>query len=100
MIIKISIFNFLQIEHLTEVGDFSHSVDSGATVDHYNVLKSYFHVINLIIDSNVLSKTGLGIEIGKSYVEIALLSHRKTIKITPSRENRKNLNFNIFIFFD
>jgi hypothetical protein len=49
MDIRIWIFDFLFIEHLTQVGDFSPSVDSEASVDHYNVLKSYFHDINLIV---------------------------------------------------
>jgi hypothetical protein len=55
MIIWISILDFLGIEHLTQVGDFLPSVDSGVTVHHYNVLKSYFHVINLIVEFNALS---------------------------------------------
>jgi hypothetical protein len=89
MDIRTSIFDFLIIEHLTQVGDFSPSVESGATVDHYNVLKLYFLVINLIIEFNVLSKSGLGIEIGQLLAEIQLLSHRKTGKIATSRKNRK-----------
>ncbi len=47
-----SIFDFLRIKHLTQVGDFSPSVDSGAFVDHYNDLKLYFLVMNLIVESN------------------------------------------------
>jgi hypothetical protein len=82
-------FDFLRTEHLTQIGDFSPSVDSDAPVDHYNVLKSCFCVINLIVEFNVLSKTGLGIEIGKSCVEISLLSHNKTSEIATSRKNRK-----------
>jgi hypothetical protein len=58
---------------------FKPSVDSEATEDHYNVLKSYFCVINLI-ESNELSKSGLAIKIGKLCAEIQLLSHRKTGK--------------------
>jgi hypothetical protein len=99
MDIMILIFNFLFIEHLTQVGDFSRLVDSGATVDHYNVLKLYFCVIDLIVEFNVRSKSGLGIEIGQLSAEIQLLSHRKTGQIATSRKNRKNLNFKIFIFF-
>jgi hypothetical protein len=72
MVIRISIFDFLFIEHLTQVGDFSPSVDSGDPVDHYNVLKLYFCVINFIVEFNVLSKSGLEIEIGKLCAEIQL----------------------------
>jgi hypothetical protein len=39
---RISIFDFLRMKHLTEVGDFSPSVDSGASVDQYNDIKLYF----------------------------------------------------------
>jgi hypothetical protein len=67
---RISIFDFLRMKHLTQVGDFSPSVDSGATVDHYNVLKLYFRVSNLIIESNELSKSGLEVEIGRYFSEI------------------------------
>ncbi len=82
--------DFLRIEHLTQVGDFSPSVNSGATVDYYNVLKLYFCVINLIVEFYVISKSGLGIEIGQLCAEIQLLSHRKSGKIATSRKNRKN----------
>jgi hypothetical protein len=88
MVKRISIFDFLFIEHLTQVGDFSPPVDSGATVDHYNFLKSYFHDVNLIVEFNVLSKSGIGIEISQLRAEIQLLSHRKTSKIAISRKNR------------
>jgi hypothetical protein len=81
MVIRISIFDFLFIDHLTQVGDFSPSVDYGVTVDHYNVLKSRFHDESLTVKFNVLSKTGFGIEIGKFCADIPLLSHRKTSKI-------------------
>ncbi len=90
MDIRISIFGFLRIEHLTQVGDFSPSVDSGDPVDHYNVLKLYLCVINLIVEFNILSKSGLGIEIGQLRAEIQLRSHRKTGKIATSRKNLKN----------
>ncbi len=89
MVIRISIFDFLRMKHLTQVGDFSPSVDSGASVDHYNVLKLYFCVIKLIVESNELSKCGLGVEIDHFCLEIPLLSHRKTGKIATSRKNRK-----------
>jgi hypothetical protein len=91
MVIKTSEFEFLRIEHLTQVGDFSPSVDSGEPVDldHYNVFKSYFCVLNpiSIVEFNILSKSG--IEIGQSYAEIQLHSHRKTSEIATSRKNRK-----------
>ncbi len=77
-------------QNLTQVGDFSPSVDYGVTVDPYNVLKSRFHVESLIVKFNVLSKTGFGIEIDKFCAEIPLLSHRKTSKIATSWKNRKN----------
>jgi hypothetical protein len=67
---RISIFDFLLIEHLTQVGDFSPSVDSGASVDHYNDLKLYFLVMNLIVEFNELSKSGLGVVIGHFWFEI------------------------------
>ncbi len=86
---KISIFDFLRMKHFTQVGYFSPSVDSGATVDHYNDLKLYVRVLNLIVESNELSKSGLGIEIGRFCVKIQLLSHRKISKIATSWENRK-----------
>jgi hypothetical protein len=63
---------------------FSPSVDFGATVDHYNVLKSCFRVMNLIIESNLLSKSGLGTKTGQFCVELSLHSHRK---------NQRNHNF-------
>ncbi len=56
--------------YLTWVGGFSPSVDFGASVDQYNVLKSYYCVMNLLVESNVLSKTGLGIEIAKFCAEL------------------------------
>jgi hypothetical protein len=87
---RISIFDFLRQKHLTQVGYFSPSVDSGASVDHYHDLKLYFRVLNLIVESNELSKSGLGIEIGRFCVKIQLLSHRKTSKIAAFRKNRKN----------
>jgi hypothetical protein len=86
---RISIFDFLRMKHLTQVVDFSPSVDSGASVDCYIDLKLYFRVLNLIIESNELSKSGLGIEIGRFCVKIQLLSPRKTSKIATSWENRK-----------
>jgi hypothetical protein len=79
------------MKHLTQVGDFSPSVDSGDPVDHYNDLKSCFLVMNLTVEFNVLSKSGLGIEIGQLRAEIPLLSRRKTSEIATSRKS---------IFFD
>jgi hypothetical protein len=54
------------------------------------MFSNYFRVINLIVKFNVLSKSGLGIEIGQLRAEIQPLSHRKTGKIATSRKNRKN----------
>jgi hypothetical protein len=78
---RISIFDFLRTEQLTQIGDFSPSVDSGATVDHYNDLKLYFLLIKLIVESNILFKTGLGIEIGRFFADISPIFLRKTNKI-------------------
>ncbi len=63
------------------------------------MFSNYFRVINLIVEFNVLSKSGLGIEIGELCAEIQLLSHRKTGKIATSRKNRKNLKFYNFHIF-
>jgi hypothetical protein len=68
--VRISIFDFLRMKHLTWVGDFSPSVDFGASIDYYNVLESYFCVLNLIVKCNALSKSGLGIEIGQFHSEM------------------------------
>jgi hypothetical protein len=70
MVIRISIFDFLRMKHLTQVGDFSPSVDSGAIVDNYNHIKLYFLVMNHIIEFNVLSKSGLEVEIDHFCTEI------------------------------
>ncbi len=71
MVIRISRFDFPRIEHLTWVGDFSPSVDFGASVDHYNVLRSCLLHLNVLREFNILSKSGLGIKIGQSCAEIA-----------------------------
>jgi hypothetical protein len=73
----------------TWVDDFSPSVDSGAFLDHCNVFKSRFNVTNLIVEFNVLSISGLGVEFDISCAEISLLSHHKTSKIATSRKNQK-----------
>jgi hypothetical protein len=99
MVIMISIFDFLRIKQLTQVEDFSPSVDSGATIDHYNVLKLYFCILNLVVESNLLFKSGIRIKIGKSCVKILLLSHRKTGKIATFRKNRKFSKSYNFTFF-
>ncbi len=99
MVIRISIFDFLRTEHLTQVGDFSPSVNSGASVDHKKDIKLYFCVINIIVEFNLLSKSGLGIEIGQLCAEIQPLSYRKTGKIETSRKNRKFSKSYIFTFF-
>jgi hypothetical protein len=90
---------FLRMKHLTWVGDFSPSIDSGASIDYYNVLKSYFRVVNLIVEFNALSKSGLEIDIGQFHSETPLLSHHKTSKIATFLKNRKNSNFYFFTFF-
>ncbi len=41
MDIRTSIFAFLRTEQLTQVGDFSPLIDSGATIDNYNVHKLF-----------------------------------------------------------
>ncbi len=82
----ISIFDFLFIEHLTQVGDFSPLVDSGATVDHYNVLKlfsCYQPHSKIYCTFQIWSWSR-----NRSIIEIQLLSHRKTGKIATSRKNR------------
>jgi hypothetical protein len=100
MVIRILIFDFLRIEHLTQVGNFSSSVDSGATVNHYNDLKLWFLVMNLIVEFNVHCKSDFGIKIGRFWVKIQQLSHQKTSKIATSRKKRKKIIFNICILFD
>ncbi len=54
---------------------FSPLVDYRATAAHYYILKSCFRVINFIVESNVLSKSGLRTEIGQLLVEISLICH-------------------------
>jgi hypothetical protein len=67
-----------------------------------------FYVINLIVEFNILSKSGLGIEIGqlcaiKKYIlfgaMIQLLSHRKTSEIATFRKNLKIFQDPIFSLF-
>ncbi len=60
------------MKHLTQVGYFSPSVDFGASVDHY---KDLF---------KELSKSGIGIKIGRFCVKIQLLFHHKTNIIATS----------------
>ncbi len=60
---------------------FSPSVDCRATVDPFNDFKSRFRVKNLIVESNILSKSGLRTEIGQLLVEISLLCHHKISEI-------------------
>ncbi len=88
------------MKHLTQVWDFSPSIESGASVDQFNVLKSHFFVMNLIVKFNGLFKSGPGIKIGQFCVKIQLVSHQKTTEIAISWANRKRLIFNIFIFLD
>jgi hypothetical protein len=99
MFIRTSIFDFLRTENLNQFGKFSPSVESGATIDHYNDLKLYFCVINLIVEFNVIYKSCLGIEIGQLCAEIPLLSLRKTSKIGTSREKSKIFKILYFHFF-
>jgi hypothetical protein len=64
---------FLRIEHLTQVEDFSPSIDFGASVDHLIVLKSWLLLLNILKEFNILSKSGLGIEIGK---QVRYIKHK------------------------
>ncbi len=100
MVIKISTFDFLRIEHLTQVGDFSPSVDFGASVDHLIVLRSCLLLLNFLKEFNILSKSGLGIEIGQLHAEIYPIFHRKTNKITTFQKNQKISKIYIFTFFN
>jgi hypothetical protein len=70
MNIRISRFDFLRIEHLTQIEAFSPSIDFGVSVDHLVVLRSCLLLLNILKEFNILSKTGLGIGIGKLYAEI------------------------------
>jgi hypothetical protein len=70
MDIRNLILEFLRIEHLTQVEDFSPSAEFGASVDHLIVLRSCSLLLNFLKDFSILSKSGLGIEIGKLYAEI------------------------------
>jgi hypothetical protein len=70
MDIRISIFDFLRIEHLTQVEDFSTLVDFGASVDHLIVLIFCLLLLSILKEFNILSKSGLGIGIGQLYAEI------------------------------
>jgi hypothetical protein len=97
MVIRISVF--LRIEHLTWAGYFSPSVDCGDQVDHYNDLKSCFLVMELIVEFNVLSKFGLGIEIGQLCAEIHLLSHHKTRTNAIFLDGRHGRDFIIAFFY-
>ncbi len=67
---RISVFDFLRIEHLTPFGDFWPTFESGAALDHYSVLIPYFRFKNLVVKSSSLSKSGLEIKIIQLYIEI------------------------------
>jgi hypothetical protein len=54
--------------------------------------------MKLLAEFKVLSKSGLGFRIGKSCVEISLLSHRKTSEFATSRKIENNI-FLYFLFF-
>jgi hypothetical protein len=45
--------------------------------------------MNLIVEFNVLSKSGLGIEIGQLRAEILLLSHKKPAKLRLLGKSKK-----------
>jgi hypothetical protein len=78
---------------------FSPSVSYSATVDHYYVPKSCFCVFNLVVEFNVLSKSGLGFKIGQLLVEISLLCHCKTSEITSEEISEKIENEKFKFFF-
>jgi hypothetical protein len=64
------------------------SVDFGATVDHYNVLKSCFRVLNLITESNLLSKSGLRTKNRSTLCrDIATLSSQNQQNLLRQMEN-------------
>ncbi len=90
---------FLRIEQLTQVEDFSPSVESGASVDRLIVLRLGLLLLNILRKFNILFKTDLGIEIGEFFTEIYPIFHRKTSKITTFQKNRNIQYFDIFIFF-
>ncbi len=96
--IRISILEFLRIEHLSQVENFSPLVDFGASVDHLIVLRSCLFLLNILKDFNILSKSGLGIGIGRLCAEILPIFHRKTSEITTFQKNQKNSKFYIFTF--
>jgi hypothetical protein len=79
---------------LTSLGDFSPLVDSGDLEDHYNEPKSCFLVVNFKMESNVFSKTGLGIKIDQFCPEIPL-HFGFSIKI--SRNQSKNFKIALIL---
>jgi hypothetical protein len=93
MDIRISRFDFLRIEHLTQVGNVSPLVDSGASVDYLFVLRLGLLLLNILRKFNILSNSGLGIEIGEFCTEIYPIFHRKTSKITTFQKNRNIHSF-------
>jgi hypothetical protein len=68
---------------------FSPSVDYSTSIDHYNVLKSCFRILNLIIEFMLVSKSGPRTKIGQLFVEISLLCHHKTSEIATSQKYQK-----------
>jgi hypothetical protein len=68
MAIRISIFGFLRIPK-SIIFQLS-STPGPPYIGHFNILKLYFLVKNLIIESNEPSENGLGIEIGQFDSEI------------------------------
>ncbi len=76
--VKIMDFDFF----LAYIKLFSPSVDSEATVDHFNDLKSYLCFRNIPVEFKALSKSGHGTEIRQLHAEISILFHHKPSEIT------------------
>jgi hypothetical protein len=93
----ISILDFLRIAtHLIQVKKFQllSTLVVHEHIDHYNVLKLYFLVMNVIVGSNVLSKSGFCVKIRQFYAEILLTFRRRLNKI---KIFRKKPNFTAFM---
>jgi hypothetical protein len=90
MDIRISRFDFLRIKHLTWVGDFSSMCTSRPLSDHYNVLGTYFRVMNLMHIRN----------------RNRSILHRDTAVFSSKNQQNRNISeksktesFDIFKFF-
>jgi hypothetical protein len=81
MVKRISKFDFTGIEVPIEVKKFSPSFNFRASREHQVILGSCFGVLDLIIESNTISKSGLGTKIRQPYPEIFKLSHQNPKKI-------------------